>query len=77
MHSLIALLPLVTLAQAGHTHTLLTRANTCKVQPSLDTTFYGWPDNDPPSATTAWGCLGRGTIAGGTGTYDDPVTFAA
>ncbi|CAD6590791.1 MAG: hypothetical protein ASARMPRED_005007 [Alectoria sarmentosa] len=44
-------------------------------------TFYGWPDNSPPGSDNAFDC-GRGTnadgnpIAGGSGTYDDPISFA-
>ncbi|EME85999.1 uncharacterized protein MYCFIDRAFT_39450 [Pseudocercospora fijiensis CIRAD86] len=38
-------------------------------------TFYGYPDNDPPSAQIAYDC-GRGYTAGGSGTYDDPRTMA-
>lgn len=38
-------------------------------------TFYGYPDNDPPSTEIAYTCNGR-TAAGGTGTYDDPVSVA-
>lgn len=35
-------------------------------------TFYGWYDNTPPGCGTAYdGC------AGGTGTYNDPITFAS
>ena len=40
-------------------------------------TFYGWPDNDPPSAQTAYNCGGRNFVAGGTGTYSDPLTMAS
>ncbi|KAM3423506.1 hypothetical protein BST61_g934 [Cercospora zeina] len=40
-------------------------------------TFYGFPDNDPPSAQTAYDCgYGRGNKAGGKGTYADPRTMA-
>ncbi|KAK4506086.1 hypothetical protein PRZ48_004051 [Zasmidium cellare] len=39
-------------------------------------TFYGFPDNDPPSADIAYDC-GRGNKAGGKGTYADPRTFAS
>lgn len=39
-------------------------------------TFYGFPDNDPPGPGTAYNC-GRNFIAGGTGTYSDPLTFAS
>ncbi|GIZ37147.1 hypothetical protein CKM354_000060500 [Cercospora kikuchii] len=44
---------------------------------NVEHTFYGFPDNDPPSAQTAYDCgYGRGYTAGGKGTYDDPRTFA-
>ncbi|KAF9882674.1 hypothetical protein FE257_005648 [Aspergillus nanangensis] len=40
-------------------------------------TFYGYPDNDPPGPAIASDC-GRGENApGGTGTYDNPLTFAS
>lgn len=41
-------------------------------------TFYGGPDNDPPwSDATAFSCdPSRGFHAGGTGAYDDPLSFA-
>ncbi|RDW70125.1 hypothetical protein BP5796_08522 [Coleophoma crateriformis] len=39
-------------------------------------TFYGYPDNDPAGSATAYSCGDRNYVAGGTGTYDDPVTFA-
>lgn len=44
-------------------------------------TFYGWPDNSPPGSDIAFDC-GRGKnpdgnpMAGGSGTYDDPISFA-
>jgi 3D (Asp-Asp-Asp) domain-containing protein len=37
-------------------------------------TFYGWPDNDPPGRAIAYPKIHN--QAGGTGTYQDPVTFA-
>lgn len=44
-------------------------------------TAYGWLDNDPPGATIAYPFVNGGkTIhyrAGGIGSYDDPITFAA
>ncbi|KAJ4396870.1 hypothetical protein N0V93_001092 [Gnomoniopsis smithogilvyi] len=41
-------------------------------------TFYGGPDNDPPwNDATAYSCdPARGFHAGGTGSYDDPLSFA-
>ncbi|KAE9370822.1 hypothetical protein N431DRAFT_492846 [Stipitochalara longipes BDJ] len=50
---------------------------TCSREGSVEITFYGYPDNDPPSAQTAYNCGGRNNIAGGTGTYDDPLTMAS
>lgn len=38
-------------------------------------TYYGWPDNDPPGTAIAYPVIHRG--AGGTGTYQDPITFAS
>ena len=37
-------------------------------------TLYGWVDNSPPGPGIAHPCLH--SVAGGTGTYADPVTFA-
>ena len=43
-------------------------------------TFYGWPDNSPPGGAIAYPKNGGfptvHNTAGGTGTYDDPITFA-
>ena len=53
--------------------------------PTVDTqavymTFYGWPDNSPPGGAIAYPKNGGfptvHDAAGGTGTYDDPITFA-
>ena len=49
---------------------------TCMTITGVTHTFYGFPDNDPPGPAIAKDC-GRGYIAGGTGTYSDPVTFAS
>ncbi|KAI4116351.1 MAG: hypothetical protein LQ345_003206 [Seirophora villosa] len=40
-------------------------------------TFYGYPDNDPPGPATAYNCGGRNFVAGGSGTYSNPLTFAS
>lgn len=48
----------------------------CEAISDVTITFYGYPDNDPPSDQTAWSCSSRGAHAGGTGSYDDPLTFA-
>jgi hypothetical protein len=42
---------------------------------SLEVTFYGAPDNDPPGGVIAHPVLHQ--QAGGTGTWSDPVTFAS
>lgn len=48
----------------------------CSIGKDYRITFYGSPDNDPPNSTdTAYNC-GRGYVAGGKGTYEDPLTFA-
>ncbi len=37
-------------------------------------TWYGWPDNSPPGPGIAYPTIH--SVAGGTGTYADPITFA-
>ncbi|KAI8623403.1 hypothetical protein F5Y19DRAFT_492637 [Xylariaceae sp. FL1651] len=50
----------------------------CSVTSGVKTTFYGVPDNNPAgSDAIAFSCSSRGFHAGGTGTFSDPVTFAA
>ncbi|KAI1438231.1 hypothetical protein GGR50DRAFT_691404 [Xylaria sp. CBS 124048] len=50
----------------------------CSVTTGVKTTFYGVPDNDPAgSDATAFSCNARGFHAGGSGTFDDPMTFAS
>lgn len=39
-------------------------APSCSTIYPVTFTFYGWPDNDPPSADIAYDC-GRGYTAGG------------
>ncbi|PWY67119.1 hypothetical protein BO94DRAFT_612331 [Aspergillus sclerotioniger CBS 115572] len=60
------------LALAG----LVSAAAACSTKSDVEITFYGYPDNDPPSADIAYDC-GRGYTAGGTGTHSDPLTFAS
>jgi 3D (Asp-Asp-Asp) domain-containing protein len=47
---------------------------------SVYLTFYGWPDNSPPGGAIAYpkngGFATVHNTAGGTGSYDDPITFA-
>jgi hypothetical protein len=42
---------------------------------SVQMALYGWPDNSPPGDGISDGQIHQ--TAGGTGTYDDPITFAA
>lgn len=49
----------------------------CSTVSGVTHTFYGYPDNSPPGAGTAYNCGGRNNIAGGSGTYSDPLTFAS
>ncbi|KGO71313.1 hypothetical protein PITC_062780 [Penicillium italicum] len=48
----------------------------CSTPGNFIVTFYGYPDNSPPGPGTAHNCGGRNYVAGGSGTYDDPVTIA-
>ncbi|RFU78613.1 hypothetical protein TARUN_3583 [Trichoderma arundinaceum] len=48
----------------------------CNIQGNFEVTFYGWPDNSPPGPGTAHDCNGRNFVAGGSGSYDDPITIA-
>jgi hypothetical protein len=41
----------------------------------VSVTLFGFADNDPPGTAIAHPIIHRG--AGGTGTYDDPITFAS
>ncbi|KAL8747999.1 MAG: hypothetical protein Q9190_000211 [Brigantiaea leucoxantha] len=52
-------------------------ANACSTQSGVTITFYGYPDNTPPGPATAYNCGGRNNIAGGIGTYSNPLTFAS
>jgi hypothetical protein len=49
----------------------------CYTQTGLTHTFYGWPDINPAGARAEYSCGGRSKNAGGSGTFDDPVTFAS
>lgn len=54
---------------------LTASAQTCSPLGDVKITFFGWPDNSPPGAGIAWTKCGH-SVAGGTGSYDDPITFA-
>ncbi|KAI4196065.1 MAG: hypothetical protein LQ348_002363 [Seirophora lacunosa] len=49
----------------------------CSTIGGVTHTFYGYPDNDPPGPATAYNCGGRNFVAGGSGTYSNPLTFAS
>lgn len=61
------------LALASTTLAAPTSKPTCSSLSSVSLTFYGYPDNDPPSADIAWDC-GRGYKAGGK-LFTIPLTF--
>ena len=50
-------------------------AQSCSPLDDVKITFFGYPDNSPPGAGIAYNQCGH-SLAGGTGTYDDPITFA-
>ncbi|KIN02753.1 hypothetical protein OIDMADRAFT_52586 [Oidiodendron maius Zn] len=56
--------------------TLLSLGTACSTESNFVVTFYGYPDNSPPGPGTAHNCGGRNYIAGGTGTYSNPLTMA-
>ncbi|KAH8649854.1 hypothetical protein BX600DRAFT_517088 [Xylariales sp. PMI_506] len=55
---------------------VLALAQTCAVKTDVDYTFYTY-DSNGDSSEVAYNCGGRNYVAGGTGTYDDPLTFAS
>lgn len=74
MHSSTSLMTPSALALLLALPTLISAS--CSIQGGVTTTFYGYPDNSPPGADIAYTQCGR-SAAGGTGTYDDPLTFAS
>lgn len=52
-------------------------AQACSTVSGVAVTFYGYPDNDPPGPATALNCGGRNYVAGGDGTFGNPLTFAS
>ena len=64
----------VTLATLGF---VAGSAKACSITSGVHMTFYGYPDNDPPGPATAYNCGGRNYVAGGVGTYSNPLTFAS
>jgi hypothetical protein len=65
----ITTLSIVSAALAGF-------SSACSIPGNFIVTFYGYPDNSPPGPVTAHNCAGRDYVAGGSGSYDDPVTIA-
>lgn len=49
----------------------------CSTQASVEVTFYGHRDNDPPPNATVYSCETKTCVARGAGTYSDPLTFAS
>lgn len=60
------------MAQGSHPPPIEISSTTTTVQAFM--TLYGYVDNSPPGTDIAHPCIHSG--AGGTGTYDDPITFA-
>lgn len=54
----------------------ITSVQACDIIPNVTHTFFGFPDNQTPGPIIAFNC-GRGLVAGGVGTFDDPLTFAS
>lgn len=66
------ILPLTAIVLIGSA----TLAQACSPISSVKHTFYGFPDNSPPGPATAFNCGGRNNVAGGSGTFSDPLTMA-
>ncbi|KAJ9605918.1 hypothetical protein H2200_009767 [Cladophialophora chaetospira] len=56
---------------------VLSERAACSTVSNVKHTFFGYPDNYPPGAGTAYNCGGRNYVAGGTGTYADPLSMAS
>lgn len=67
--------PIAALAIASFLGLLPSQTQSCSSLDNVKVTFFGYPDNSPPGAGIAWTSCGR-SLAGGTGSYDDPITFA-
>lgn len=61
---------------ATHVTAAVLSKRACNIVDTVQHTFYGFPDNDPPGPATAYDC-GRNFVAGGTGTFADPLTMAS
>ncbi|KAI9374217.1 hypothetical protein BJX61DRAFT_499604 [Aspergillus egyptiacus] len=49
----------------------------CNIVSQIIHTFYGFPDNNRTNSSDISYDCGRGNVAGGIGTYDNPLTFAS
>jgi len=71
--------PLVVVADPVREHQLAATSSSGELVDQY-LTFYGWPDNDPPGNALAYPRRSNtGAVhntAGGTGTYEDPVSMA-
>ena len=67
--------PIAVLGLASFLGVLPSQTQSCSSLDNVQITFFGYPDNSPPGAGIAWTNCGH-SLAGGTGSYDDPITFA-
>ena len=63
------------LAVASFLGVLPPQTQSCSPLDNVQISFFGYPDNSPPGAGLAFTNCGH-SLAGGTGSYDDPITFA-
>jgi len=54
----------------------MSSALACQPTSNFKMSYYGYVDNDPAGSSVAYNCGGRGTHAGGDGTYANPLTAA-
>jgi Ricin-type beta-trefoil lectin domain len=66
-----ALVTVATAALGLITSSVAAQASTTQ---NYEVTLYGWPDNSPPGNAIAYPVIH--SVASGTGTYSDPITYA-
>lgn len=76
MHSIRYISVVLSSLLATHVTAGVLSRRSCNIVDTVQHTFYGFPDNDPPGPATAYDC-GRNFTAGGTGTFSDPLTMAS
>lgn len=76
MHSIRYISVVLSSLLATHVTAGVLSRRSCNIVDTVQHTFYGFPDNDPPGPATAYDC-GRNFTAGGTGTLSDPLTMAS